>query len=281
VQWARPPGPVRDRGRVVARLATTQSGVVSRKQLLALGVTTDEIRRRLQARRLHRLHQGVYAVGHEDLSDRGRCVAALLAVGPGAVLSHRTALAIHRLIPSVPQLIEVTLTQRRPRQRQGIKVHQAATLETTIKDGLPVTTPAQTLKDVPDRRATAEALYLGLIDRTHTEAEPTQSELEDALLPALAKAGIPKPLTQHPIGPYRVDFFWPDYNLIVETDGWQKHGHREAFENDRARDAHLQAMGYRVLRFTWKQVIEETLVVVVRIAQCTPHHALANPPSGG
>ena len=128
---------------------------------------------------------------------------------------------------------------------------------------------------------TAEALYLGLIDRTHTEAEPTQSELEDALLPALAKAGIPKPLTQHRIGPYRVDFFWPDYNLIVETDGWQGHGHRAAFEEDRARDAHLQAFGYRVLRFTWRQIVHQTLLVVVRIAQCTPHHALATPPAGG
>ena len=223
-----------------------------------------------KARRLLPVHRGVYAVGHADLSDRGRCVAALLAVGPDAVLSHRTALALHRLIPSMPQLIEVTLTQRRPRQRNGIRVHRAATVETTIKDGLPVTTPKQTLKDVPDRRATAEALYLGLIDRTETAAEPTQSELEDALLPALKKAGIPTPLTQHQIGPYRVDFFWPEHKLIVETDGWQRHGHRAAFEEDRARDAHLQAMGYKVLRFTWKQVIDETLVVVVRIAQCTP-----------
>ena len=117
---------------MVARLATTQSGVVGRKQLLALGVTGDEIRRRLQRRRLIRVHQGVYAVGHEDLSDRGRCVAALLAVGPGAVLSHRTALALHRLIPSMPQLIEVTLTNRVPRHREGIRVHQATAIEVTI-----------------------------------------------------------------------------------------------------------------------------------------------------
>jgi very-short-patch-repair endonuclease len=318
VHWAGLAGPMRDRGRVpgkrrtppvlpvtcdvlrpiagkrrtaaddrhwcdvfLARLATSQSGVVGRKQLLALGFTGDEVDYRVEARRLLPVHRGVYAVGHKALSDRGRCVAALLATGPGAALSHRTALALHRLIPSMPQLIEVTLTTRRPRQRAGIKVHHAANVETTIKDGLPVTTVAQTLKDVPDRRATAEALYRGLIDRSQTEVEPTQSELEDALLPALAKAGIPKPLTQHRLGPYRADFFWPDHNLVVETDGWQKHGHRAAFEEDRARDAHLQAAGYRVLRFTWKQVIEQTLVVVVRIAQCTPHHALATPPAGG
>jgi very-short-patch-repair endonuclease len=266
---------------LVARLATTQSGVVSRKQLLALGLTGGEIRRRREARRLIRVHQGVYAVGHADLSDRARCIAALLAVGPGARLSHRTALALWKLIPSMPQLIEVTLTNRVPRHREGIRVHQARVLETTVKEGLPLTTPLRTLQDAGDRRAWSEALYRGLVEREETQVEPTQSELEDALLPALEAAGIPKPLTQHQLGPYRVDFYWPDYKLVVETDGWQKHGHRVAFEEDRARDAHLQATGHRVLRFTWKQVIDETLVVVVRIAQCTPHHALATPPAGG
>ena len=153
----------------------------------------------------------------------------------------------------MPQLIEVTLTHRRPRQRSGIKVHRATTLETTVKDGLPVTTALQALQDAGTPRAWSEALYLGLVDRADMTAEPTQSELEDTLLPALEAAGIPKPLTQHPIGPYRVDFYWPDYKLIVETDGWQGHGHREAFEDDRARDALLHAHGYTVLRFTWSR----------------------------
>jgi very-short-patch-repair endonuclease len=266
---------------LLARLATNQSGVVSRKQLMALGFERNEIGWRVSTRRLIRVHQGVYAVGHEDLSDRGRCIAALLATGAGAVLSHRTALALHNLIPSVPQLIEVTLTTRRPRQRAGIKIHRAAALETTIKDGLPVTTALRALQDAGDRRAWSEALYRGLIDRADGEAEPTQSELEDILLPALKEAGLPKPVTQHPIGPYRVDFLWPEHKLVVETDGWQAHGHRAAFEEDRARDAHLQALGYRVLRFTWRQIVHQTLLVVVRIAQCTPHHALATPPAGG
>jgi very-short-patch-repair endonuclease len=266
---------------LLARLATTQSGVVGRRQLAALGFERNEIGWRVSTRRLIRVHRGVYAVGHEDLSDRGRCVAALLAVGPDATLSHRTALALWKLIPSMPQLIEVTLTQRRPRQRSGIRVHRAATLQTTVKEGLPITTPAQTLKDVPDRRATAEALFRGLIDRADSEREPTQSELEDILLPALNAAGLPKPVTQKYVGPYRVDFLWPDHKLVVETDGWQGHGHRAAFEEDRARDAHLQALGFRVLRFTWRQVVHQTILVVVRIAQCTPHHALATPPAGG
>jgi hypothetical protein len=159
--------------------------------------------------RLVALHRGVYAVGHQDLSDRGRCVAALLAVGTGATLSHRTALALWKLTASMPQSIEVTLTDRVPRHRAGIRVHSATTLNATVKDGLPVTTALRSLQDAGTPRAWSEALYRGLIDRAQTEAEPTQSELEDALLPALAQAGIPKPLTQRPIGPYRVDFLWP------------------------------------------------------------------------
>ena len=255
--------------------------MVGRKQLLALGFTRDEIDHRVETRRLLPVHRGVYAVGHEALSDRGRCVAALLAAGPGAVLSHRTAAYLWKLIPSMPQLIDVTVTNRRPRQREGIRIHFADHLDTTTLQRLPVTTPAQTLKQVPDPRVTSEALYLGLIDRADAPAEPTQSELEDKLLQALAAARLPMPLTQQRVGPYRVDFLWPDHKLIVETDGWAGHGHRAAFERDRARDADLQARGYRILRFTWRQVLHETLLVVVRIAQCTPHHALATPPAGG
>ena len=101
--------------RLLARLATRQSGVVGRKQLVALGFERNEIDQRGSTQRLIRVHQGVYAVGHADLSDRARCIAALLAVGDGATLSHRTALALWELIPSMPQLIEVTLTQRRTR----------------------------------------------------------------------------------------------------------------------------------------------------------------------
>ena len=267
---------------LVARLATRQSGVVGRKQLLALGLTEGDIRHRLATGRLNRIHQGVYAVGHEALSDRGRCVAALLAAGPGAVLSHRTAAHLWKLIPSMPQLVEITLTQRRPRQREGIRIHHADHVDSTKHQALPLTTPAQTLRDAGTSRMWSEALYLGLVDRAQVaENEPTQSELEATLLAALKAAALPLPLTQQSVGPYRVDFLWPDHKLVVETDGWQAHGHQLAFERDRARDASLQANGYKVLRFTRRQVVHETLLAVVRIAQCTPHHALATPPAGG
>lgn len=259
---------------------------MSRRQLVALGFSEDEIDHRVKTRRLNRLHRGVYAVGHESIADRGRMIAGLLAAGDGAVLSHTSAATLWKLLPSMPQFVEVTLSDRRPRQRSGLLIHQAKRLETTKHQGLPVTTPLQTLDDLRDDRAWAEALYLGLVDRSEAphEAEPTRSELERKLLPSLKAAGLPRPLVNHRLGPYRPDFFWAEHRLVVETDGWAGHGHRIAFEDDRKRDADLQAQGYNVLRFTWRQVMEETLLVTVRIAQLlarTPHHASDTPPPGG
>jgi very-short-patch-repair endonuclease len=235
----------------------------------------------VKSRRLIRVHQGVYAVAHEALSDRGRMIAALIAAGPGAAISHRTAAYHWKLIPSMPPFPDVTLTDRAPRTRGNLRIHQAKTLDTTTHQGLRTTTPAQTiaqLKGTERDRARAEALVLKLIPRTQDDnAEPTRSELERALLPALRKAQLPIPIAGHELLGFTVDFFWPGHNLVVETDGWSTHGHRRAFESDRARDATLQAHGYTVVRFTWRQVIHETLLVTVRIAQilsmCDPSHA--------
>jgi len=256
---------------LLARLATSQDGVVGRAQIAVLGFSRREIEVLVRTRRLIRVHRGVYAVGHEALSDRGRMIAALLAAGPGAFLSHRTAAYLWKLIPSLPPFIDVTFTDRIPRRRPGLRVHQAHRLDTTIHQGLPVTTPLQTIAQLPPDerdRARAEALVLKLIARSaDDDAEPTRSELERALRPALKTAGLPRPVLGAELLGYTVDFFWPDHHLVVETDGWASHGHRRAFESDRARDATLQAHGYTVVRFTWRQVIHETLLVTVRIAQ--------------
>jgi very-short-patch-repair endonuclease len=256
---------------LVARLATRQDGVVGVEQLLALGLTRAAIKHRVRSGRLIRVHQGVYAVGHEALSDHGRMIAALLAVGPGATLSHETAAYHWTLIPSLPPYIDVTLIDRQPRTRHGVRVHRATRLETTTHQGLRVTTPLETLAQLRDEtrdRARAEALVKKLIPRQADDhAEPTRSALEDALLPALEAAQLPKPLVNTTLLGHEVDFFWPDQRLVVETDGWATHGHRRAFESDRARDAQLVAAGYRVLRFTWRQVTHQTLLVAVQIAQ--------------
>jgi very-short-patch-repair endonuclease len=238
-------------------------------------MTRGAIKHRARTGRLIRVHRGVYAVGHEALSDRGRMVAALIAAGPGAALSHRTAAYLWKLIRSMPQFVEVTVSGRRPRSRQGLVIHAGA-VETRVRDGLPVTTPLQTIAQLPPElrdRARAEALVLKLIPRSADDhAEPTRSELERALLPALKKAGLPRPISNCEVLGCEVDFFWPDHGLVVETDGWSTHGHRRAFESDRARDARLQAHGYTVVRFTWRQVIHETLLVTVRIAQLLTAH---------
>ncbi len=198
-------------------------------------------------------------------------IAALLAVGPGATLSHATAAYVWSLTPSMPPFIHVTFTDRVPRKRHGIHIHQANDLETTTHHQLPVTTPAQTIAQLPLReaaRARDEALVLGLIPPSADDhAEPTLSELERTLLPALEQAGLPKPRVNERVLGHRVDFHWPDHRVIVETDGWRYHRHRRRFEDDRARDAQLHAAGWIVLRFTWRQVIRETLLVTVRIAQ--------------
>jgi hypothetical protein len=161
---------------LLARLATRQAGTVGRAQLAALGFTRREIELLVRDRRLIRMHRGVYAVGHEALSDRGRIIAALLAVGPGAVVSHTAAAYVWKLIPSLPPFVHVTLIDRVPRRRRGIRIHQANRLDTTIHQQLPITTPAQTLAQLPARdaaRARAEALVLGLVARSADDhAEP-------------------------------------------------------------------------------------------------------------
>ena len=214
---------------------------------------------------------------------RGRAIAALLAVGPGAVLSHQTAAAFWR-IAAEPHEIHLSMS-RVVRSRPGIRVHYAEQLERRRRDGLPLTSPSRTLLDLaatvtPDelRNAVAEALYLHLtsqteLERTLTrlrghrgagrlgnliaagEAVPTRSQLERALLPALTAAGLPKPAVGVRIGPYLIDFLWSTERVAVETDGYAAHGHRLAFEDDRARDVALQGDGYAVLRFTWRQVL--------------------------
>jgi very-short-patch-repair endonuclease len=177
----------------------------------------------------------------------------------------------------MPPFVHVTLTDRTPRKRHGIQIHHAQRLDTTTHHGLPITTPTQTIAQLPPHqraRARDEALLRGRIDRSHDDhAEPTRSELERALLPALERAGLPKPIVNAHVLGHEVDFHWPEHRVVVETDGWAAHGRRRAFETDRARDAHLHAAGWIVVRFTRRQVVAETLLVTVRIAQVLAVHS--------
>jgi hypothetical protein len=261
-------GSKRANDELIARIANRQGGVISRTQLLARGITAREIQRRMEAGRLRVIHRGVYAVGHDAIPIRGKLCAALLVAGPGAALSHSTAAHVLALLPSMPPFVEITTTKRAPRTRPGLRFHHATTLETTRRHGLAVTTPIRTLLDLaathhPDlERAASEALVLKLVTEHRLKAQqgpgsaelrrllvgPTRSRFEAGFLKALLKSDLPQPLVNHRIGPYEVDFCWPEQRLIIETDGADYHDHVLAQRRDAQKTAHLRALGYTVAR---------------------------------
>jgi very-short-patch-repair endonuclease len=261
----------------VADLAARQNGVVARAQLLSLGVGEHAIDRRLKSGRLHRIHRGVYAVGHRVLTREGRWMAAVLACGPGATLSHDTAAAAWELRRN-DGLIHVTVRGSR-KAPKGIKLHRSPALtaaETTAIRGVPVTTPARTIVDLA-RRLSADELepivdladQRGIVDfaalrsarsaslkavlRAYDPA-PTRSELERRFLRLCRRHKIARPETNALIHGYLVDFVWRDRRLIVEVDGYAYHRTPRRFESDRERDVELSTKGWRTLRFTWRQV---------------------------
>jgi hypothetical protein len=271
----------------VAELAGRQFGVVSLAQLIELGMSRVGLARRARAGRLHRVHRGVYAVGHARLGREGRRLAAVLACGEGAVLSHVSAAAHWDLLITSAALIDVTAARGR-HGGPGIRLHRARSRDArdaTRHEGIPITTVPRTLLDLaatmpPQRleRAIAQAQRLNRFDHTairdviarsnghrgtgalakataDNDPKWTRSELESWFLGLVRDAGLPEPMVNasltapdHPrLDP---DFCWPTHHLIVELDGWETHRTHAAFEADRGRDAALQADGWRVLRFT-------------------------------
>jgi very-short-patch-repair endonuclease len=254
---------------VLARIAARQHGVVSAGQLRNVGLSREAVRRRTQAGRLHRIHRGVYAVGHARLTFEGRCNAAVLALGEGAAISHRSAAGLWGLLPSPAGFIDVTVPGEGGRERrQGIAVHRSHSLiaaVTTRRNGIAVTKPARTLRDLhrtsPQpvfQAAVRRALDLRLIsnDELRANADRTRSELERRFLRLCDRHRLPPPEVNARVDQYEVDFIWREQKVIVETDSWQHHSDRAAFESDRARDARLQSLGFRVVRFTWRQVLD-------------------------
>jgi very-short-patch-repair endonuclease len=271
----------------IAKLATRQHGVVSAAQLSAAGIDKDGTWRRVNAGRLHRIHRGVYAVGHRRLSFEGRCLAAVLACGAGAVLSHESASALWGMLRPASGSIQVTLAKGSGRRhRPGIAIHRSATLTPSVitrREGIPVTTPARTLRDLRRtgsraryQRATRRALDLRLVQPEALGSEPdlTRSELERLFLRLCTRYRLPRPEVNARVGSHEVDFLWRDQALVVETDGYRFHAGRIAFESDRARDAQLQASGYRVLRFTYRQVRQSPRLVVSALRRVLSHSEL-------
>jgi very-short-patch-repair endonuclease/predicted transcriptional regulator of viral defense system len=272
----------------IARLADRQHGVVAWFQLKAAGITRGAVDFRLARGRLHIVHRGVYAVGHQVLTQEGRRMAAVLAHGPSAALSHRSA-AEHwgMLPPSYSEVVHVTVPGRSTRKtRSGIALHRVPAVEAAVHDGIPITTVSWTLLDLAsaadsrllDRaiEGAEKARLLNLDDlerflelgrpgvRTLREAladyddAPTRSELERRFLELCADHGLPRPLVnQWILGRFEVDFLWPAERLVVETDGMAWHASTAAVERDHRRDAELRLAGYEVQRFTWRMVTTE------------------------
>jgi very-short-patch-repair endonuclease len=263
---------------VIADLAARQHGLVARGQLLAAGIGSRAIVHRVDTGRLHPLYRGVYAVGHRVLSPRGRWMAAVLATD--GVLSHRSAAALWSLRPWQGR-IEIT-TPRTRTTRAGLLLHRAVLPpdETTMHDGIPVTTPARTLLDlagVLPRHQLQQALNeaeiqrlpgpRALLDRhptkkgtgaLRTAAAPThtRSDLETRFLTFLDDRRFPPPQINVLIEGIEVDVAWPGHKLIVELDGYAFHSTHDAFHADRRRDRRLTAAGWRVVRLTWRDLDE-------------------------
>jgi very-short-patch-repair endonuclease len=276
-----------DVDRRIAKVAARQHGVVTTRQLEGAGVLSSGISNRTSAGRLHRLHRGVYAVGHPHLSNEGRWMAAVLACGAGAVLSHRSAAelwAIDRRARRLPgtagrsasRPVDVTVpVTRGKRRRDGIRLHRSSTLtgsDCTRCQGIPVTTPGRTLHDLrrtlPSQVFASmlrEAEFLGLPLGSKMPTDHTRSELEARLLRLARRHRLRKPEVNARVDRFVVDFLWRSERLIVEVDGWESHRSRSAFEEDRARDAWLKVLGYDVLRFTWRQIETDASSVAAAI----------------
>lgn len=274
-------------------MAARQFGVVSRRQAIAAGFTRHGIQHALSRGRLHLLHRGVYAVGHPGIAEAGRWMAAVLAGGVRAVLSHRSAAALWRMRRDGAGIAEITVPGSRG-PRAGLVLHRGrlADDEISMVEGIPVTAPARTLLDLAAvipaqalRLAAAEAEVLRLADASSLagtlERHPgvrgatalraivdgavgppgiTRSELEHRFLRFLARRRLPLPATNVRLRAggrwFEADCVSAEARLVVELDGAAAHHTAAAFERDRARDRALQAAGWRVVRITWRQLHE-------------------------
>jgi very-short-patch-repair endonuclease len=270
-----------DRSSRVARVAARQRGLITHRQLLDVAVSKSAICRATASGRLHLLHRGVYLVGHPVPPPLARELAALLACGPTAALSHQTAAALWRILPSPdPTTVHVTVPDRRCRPRPGLRTHahKLDSADTTTRHGLRLTTAARTLHDLTPlldlatlERATNEAQVLGLQVPHRTDTPGlTRSEAERLLLDLLRRAGLPPTATNTKVAGHEVDVLYEEERLIVEVDGYAFHRTRAAFERDRRRDADLVAAGFRVMRVTWRQLCDEPEALVVRLARSLP-----------
>ena len=292
----------RRREQALAQLATRQHGIVARRQLQDLGFGEEAIKTRLAEGRLHHIHEEVYAVGHRRLAVRAPWWAAILAYGPGAVLSHQSAAVLWEVRRRRRGPIHVTAPCGRQglRRRKGIWIHRCklTAADVTRRDGFPVTTLARTLFDLAEvapfdqlKGAAEEAERLKLLRLRELEQVCERGRGRRALRPVrrlidelgppdegrspleirfpafVREHRLPPPAQNVHVLDHEVDALWPAAKLIVELDSWEYHGHRAAFERDRARDPKLMIAGYRTLRVTHRRLDREANQLAAEIRQ--------------
>ena len=268
-------------------LARSQHGVLTREQLRELGFSREAIQHRLRQGRLHPLARGVYLVGWPQLTRERRWMAAVLACGKGAALSHRSAAALWEIADELPGRIDISVRRRFESRRAGLKVRSRPSLSAADigeHRGIPLTSAVQTLVDLATElsegrleRAVNEADKHDLVDPEALRAALTQrtgepgvkalaklldkrtfrlsdQELERLFRPIAATAGVPVELTKAWVNGFEVDFYWPRLGLVVETDGLRYHRTPAEQARDRLRDQTHTAAGLAQLRFTHYQV---------------------------
>lgn len=291
-----------DRESIIRALAARQHGVVTRDQLLGAGLPPHVVEYRVKKRRFDRLYRGVYRVGPAAAAHESE-MAAVLACGESAVLSHRSAASVWRLLSRPVGFVPVDVSVERRFRAPGsdLRVHRVASLppdETTVRNGIPITTPERTIIDLGGcararevEQALAQAERSGLTTRAQvrvllarylrrpgtralralvdTGATPAfvRSEAETRFRSLIRKARLDAPAINVSIHGHEVDFLWPAARLVVEIDGFAFHSDAYAFERDRQRDAELTAAGLRVMRVTWRQLCREPEAVLVRLVR--------------
>ncbi|HEX4669952.1 MAG TPA: type IV toxin-antitoxin system AbiEi family antitoxin domain-containing protein [Solirubrobacterales bacterium] len=282
----------------MAELARAQYGVVSFRQLRELGFSKGAIGRAHQAERLHQLHHGVYAVGHIALSDHGRCMAAILACGRRAVLSHESAAWLWGFFPTCPVKPEVSVPNA-GRPRAGVRAHRVVPFslgEVGSQEGIPVTSPARTLLDLAatnrgrrlqqaiEKAKRLDRLDLAEIDALirHKRSAPGTRRLREAaeiyrdpaisrsrpellFLDLVKRAGLPRPALNTFVAGHEIDAYWEVERFAVEVDGWDAHRTREAFEADPLRQENLKLAGIDSIRVTARRVEREPAAVAERL----------------
>jgi very-short-patch-repair endonuclease len=292
----------------LAELAAQQWGIVGVAELRSLGFDRGAVHRRVRSGRLHPLYRGVYVLGHKHLGVQGRRLAAVRAMGGGALLSHRTAADAWGLRAYNGARIDVLVASGARRKLEGVLIHQTRSLhpdDITELDGIPITSVARTILDSAatatahvveqmvheaevhrvldvaeiqaalDRRPNAKnATYVRAAITTPSPG-PTRSELEDRFHSFVHRHRLNRPirnaLVPTRIGVLEVDALWPDINLVVELDGAATHLTRKAFEEDRRRDAALVAAGYIPMRISWLRLTTDEQGLLDDLAATRSH----------